>query len=456
MSRFHTTARGFLLIAVLAATACGSAETVTRTCGAGTALSADGECVPLLSCGEGTALSEDDRCQATSATLICRGDTTLVEGQCIANLALRTCGSGAVLEGDVCVPEILPVSCGTGTQLEGTVCISEDPLVCGENTVERSRECLAGTCGSGTVREGDLCVGNDYRTEGGLESFVFRFVRGLCESATRCECLDPEIPIMAAAMEHTEVCETLIRGSSLGIYLGFLNYSAMVGQLEADEAGIEDVMAWISGAEDCSVDLLEVHDGFPRGLLDLGDIVTAPSVEAGERCGIPQVCVDGTVCQVPESEGEEELPPVCVVRGEDDAPCVTHGHCAETHYCNVGGQCALRPSPTSEDPTCSLSNKPCAAGFCCSEGLCAAAPAETDPCCNGGCIGDALYCKPVEDESSCQLYPTDGGSCVDDGLCAVGFACVDEGTEETPDQRCRGTISVCQVVDWINMFLSPS
>lgn len=102
--------------------------------GAAIALPACGDNTAGTTCGDGTTLSDDGECVAN-----CGAGTTLENGMCVPNVA---CGAGTVAIGDECVPDGTMI-CEQGTVYDMTVggCVL-DPSACAEGTVLVGDECV--------------------------------------------------------------------------------------------------------------------------------------------------------------------------------------------------------------------------------------------------------------------------------------------------------------------------
>ncbi len=90
----------------------------TVTCGDGTKLSADGECLPskVVTCGDGTKLSADGECLPSKVVTCGDGTKMSADNKCVPSKVV-TCGDGTKMSTDnKCVPT--KVTCGEGTELD--------------------------------------------------------------------------------------------------------------------------------------------------------------------------------------------------------------------------------------------------------------------------------------------------------------------------------------------------
>ncbi len=418
-----------------------------RECGEGTIENEEGNCVSTLTCGEGTLLA-DDTCVLTGTSLSCGTETELVDGSCTAVATSRTCGSGTTQDGGLCLPAADPVACGVGTSEVNEVCVSDNPLSCGTGTTLEGIACVTTTCGSGTVELDGQCVGEEFNKADPLESLIYRVARSTCEAAQQCDCFSELGDVGATVMANPILCESLFRGSIMSMILTFAAQNASLGSVAPNLSRIEEILAWVEADEACTVDMLQIHGLLPDDPYDLTEMASVGIIPNGEACYFDYFCTDGNHCT---SDEEVEFP-ICAPLGVLDEACENHFDCAPELYCIRGDvrTCQARPRPGDLDRSCNVTNKPCAPGFCCREGVCLDAPEVGEACCDDGCLDDSLYCGRVpEGEPACLEYATDGEVC-EDTQCGIGLRCQEF---EEADDLCTSRQEACDVVRYLNSFI---
>lgn len=269
----------------------------------------------------------------------------------------------------------------------------------------------------------------------------------------------------AARCRETVRCETRYRGSPLFIQTSYchphaddrsrrlLRNAVEAGRITFDPDQAQRCLETIEPDDWCE-ELRAPSPGDPCGLVFVGVVPEGGACTHDSYPGWDLECVEGTVCIT-----DATCPGTCVGIAAEGEPCVHGGQCEAGTSCR-DGTCQAWWSP--EGASC-VDHSHCES-FLCSDGVCAAVPAEGEPCdpdpraarCAAGtaCIADsdgAFTCTVPPDvgeggwcsafwmdscpdhlvcdveagmEGTCQLGAAIGADCTATP-CAMGGRCVD-------------------------------